>query len=201
VTWIIVVSVIGGLIVLGTLALSVPLELAWRFEIYGKARFHLRWSWLFGLVGREFKSRQPAKKSKTRSKFNLSKTIQNLRTGGEFLRVDGLLKQLIRFFKRSFRCFKIKHLEAEFNIGLDDPTETFYLFTLTEPVNRILEITQPYNIRIQPSFAEPVFEGFFRGKLRVFPVQLVPPALQLIFSAPTFRVIRKAILLRWRKNR
>jgi hypothetical protein len=200
--WIIVVSVIGGLIVLGILVLSVPLDLTWRFEIYGKARFHLRWRWLFGLVGREFKSRrQPTKQSTTSSKFNLSKTIQSLRTGGEFLRIEGLLKQLVKFFKTSFRCFKIKHLEAEFTIGLDDPADTFYLFALTEPVNRILEFTQPYPIRVQPTFVEPLFEGFFQGNLRVYPVQLVPPALQLIFSSPTFKVIRKAILLRWRKNR
>jgi hypothetical protein len=200
--WIIVVSIIGGLIVLGILVLSVPLDLAWQFEIYEKARFHLQWRWLFGLVGRELKSRrQPSKKSSTHGKFNLTKTLQSLRTGAEFLRVKGLLKQLVRFLKRSFRCFRIKHLEAEFNIGLDDPAETFYLFALTEPVNRILEFTQPYPIRVQPSFVEPVFEGFFQGNLRVYPVQLIPPVLQLIFSAPTFRVIRKAILLRWRKNR
>ncbi len=200
--WIIVVSIIGGLILLGILVLSIPLDLAWRLEIYGKARFYLRWRWLFGLIDQEFKTRrQPAKKKKSHGKFNFKKTIQRLRKAGEFMQIKGLLKQLGRFFKRSFRCLKIKHLKAEFNVGLDDPAETFYLFALTEPINRILEFTQPYPVRVEPSFVEPIFEGFFEGDLRLYPIQLVPPALQMIFSLPTFRVIRKVISLRWRKNR
>jgi hypothetical protein len=202
VAWIIVVSVIGGLFLLGILVLSIPLDLEWRFEIYGKAQFHLRWSWLFGILEREFKSRrQPSKKTKSRGKFNFNKTLERLRKAGEFMYIQGLLKQLVRFAKRSFRCLKIKHFEAEFNVGLDDPAETFYLFALTEPVNRILEFTQPYPVRVEPSFIKPAFEGYFEGNVRLYPVQLIPPALQMIFSSPTFRVIRKVISLRWRKNR
>ena len=44
---------IASLIVLIILALCIPVEMALHTDVYGKAKLHIRLSWLFGLFSRE----------------------------------------------------------------------------------------------------------------------------------------------------
>lgn len=200
--WIIVVAIIGGLIVLGILLLSIPFDLTFRFESYSRPKFELRWAWFFGLLSGDFKpgKRKPGK-SKARRKFDLILIQERVRTTLEFLRIRGLVTQFFIFIKRVWRSFKIRDFEAEFNIGLDDPSETFYLFAITEPFNRLINYVQPYAINIRPNFAEPVFEGYAHGSFRIYPFLLVPPMVQFIFSPPSFRLMGRMVAIRWKRKR
>lgn len=187
---------------LGILILSIPFDLSFRFEFYGKPKFDLRWAWFFGLLSREVKpGKRKPKKPRARRKFELSQTIERIRAASEFLQIKGLITQFIRLIKRTFRRFKIRELEVEFHVGLDDPSETFYLFAITEPLNRLLNHLQPYPISIRPSFVEPIFEGYAHGSVRIYPIRLAPPLVQFIFSPPVFKLIRKMVAARWKRNR
>jgi hypothetical protein len=200
--WIIIVSVIVGIIILGVLILSIPIDLSWQLYIQGKPRFSLRWSWLFGLISREVKARRrPSGKEKVRRKFGITKAIRGMRTAYEFLGIKGFKNQSMLLIKRVIHCFKIKKLEMEIYVGLDDPADTFYLFALTEPINRLLDYAQPYRVAIRTSFAESIFEGYSNGQLRLYPIELAPPLMQFIFSAPAFRLLKKVISNRWKKGR
>jgi len=203
--WIILLSVIGGLIILGILLFSIPFDLSWKLEVYGKPKASLRWSWLFGLLDKEIRTGKRApkkpKKKKARGKLNVRKAIAGIRQGSDYLRIKGLVSQFIRFMKRALRRIQIRRLEAELRVGLDDPADTFYLFAITEPVNRIINYSLPYPVSIQPSFIEPIFEGYFYGTIRIYPVRFLLPLAQLIFSVPVFRLIKKVVASRWRRNR
>jgi hypothetical protein len=180
--WIIVVSIIGGLIVLGILLLSIPIDLAFQFEFYGQAKFNLRWSWLFGLLSRDVKPGKPKLKPKPRRKFSIWRTLRSIRSASENLWTKGLMTQFFRLIKGVFRQFKIRNLDINFHVGLDDPSETAYLFALTEPLNRLLAHVQPYSVSIQPSFVEPVFEGYAHGSVRVYAfytVHILSPRFQV----------------------
>jgi hypothetical protein len=200
--WIIVLAVIGGLLLLGIILLLIPLDLSWQLEVYGKPRSRLRWAWLFGGISREIKPGQRApQKEKTQRKIGISQVIKGIRIFLDFLRIKGLINQLQKFMKGAFHSIKIRDLEAWLHVGLDDPAETFYLFAATEPINRIFDYTLPYPVHIQPAFEEAVFEGYFNGAIRVYPIRLIPPLAQLVFSAAAFRVVRKVVVYRWRRSR
>jgi hypothetical protein len=200
--WIIVVSIIGGLIVLGTLLLSIPFDLACRFEFYGKAEFNLRWAWFFGLLSRYIKpGKGKSERPQARRKFDLSRILQRIRSASEFLRIKGLMAQFLRLVKRVFRSLKIRKLEVEFTAGLDDPSENFYLFAITEPFNQLINYIQPYPVSIRSSFVGPVFEGHAYGSIRIYPIRLVLPVAQFILSPPVFRLMRSMVAARWKRNK
>jgi hypothetical protein len=205
--WIIAVIVVGSLATVAVLLLSMPFDLALETDFHGRLKYALKWSWSFGLIGRDvkFKRGAPRKPQKTarkkpRQKAGLRKTGIYVRLALDIIRIRGLLGHIIRFIKRICRRIKIKRLESEWELGLGDPDETFYLFMLTEPINRLLNYTVPYPVSIRPSFTEAVLEGYFNCTLRVYPIRFFIPVMQFIFAVPTFRVIMKVISARWRKN-
>ncbi len=200
--WIIAVIVIGSLVVLGILLLSMPFDLAVELEVYGKPELTVNWAWSFGLIKKRMKIRRtPSTKKKPRQKQGLIKTIRRIQSASGIVRTKGFLGQVIKLAQRIFHRIKIKRLETEWFIGLDDPEATFYLFTLTEPVNRLVNYSLPYSINIRPSFIEPGLQGYLRTDLRLYPIRMVPPFLQFVFSRPTLRVIRHVVGSRWRRNR
>jgi hypothetical protein len=195
---------IASFIVFVLLLLSVPFDLAMQLEVYGKPDLHLRWAWFFGLVRKEIKARRrrlPEKKREKKRKFNVKRMVQGIRTGMDYLRIEGLIHHLIQFMKRVFRRIQIRKLEAEFYAGLDDPYETFYIFALTQPFNLIIDRFAPYAISIQPSWVGLTFEGQMRAEIRVYPIRLVTPLLQFLFSRAAFRVIITAVKSRWKRKR
>jgi hypothetical protein len=110
--WIIAVIVIGGLVVLGGLLLSIPFDLAFKLEVYGKSQLYLRWYWFFGLLSRELKTEKPPleKKPAVRRRFNLTGTLRSIRTGLELMRTRGLMRQFWRLMKGLFRSISIRNL-------------------------------------------------------------------------------------------
>lgn len=200
--WLIAVVVIGGLIALGILLLSIPFDISFRLEVGSETHFNLKWAWLFGLVSRDFKRVKSVRQKKRafRRRFDIAATLRSVRTGRELFRINGLMRQLGRLMKRLFRVIRIRNLEADFLVGLDDPAETFYLFSFTEPLNRLLSYVQSFPVSIHPSFIEPVFEGYARGNLRLYPIRTVPPLIQFVFSPPGFRLIKNAAVMRWKRK-
>jgi hypothetical protein len=200
--WIIVASILGGLIVLGILVLLIPFDLTFQFDFYNKPNISLRWAWFFGILSRDLKfgKRRP-KQPRARRKFALIEIINGVRAGSQFLEIKGLVSCFIKLIKGIFRAFKISHLDIEFHVGLDDPSETFYIFAIAEPFNWLLSRIQPYPISIRPSFVGPMFEGFASGSVRIYPVLLMSPMVQFVFSRPVFTLIRKIAANRWKRNR
>lgn len=202
--WIVIAAVIGGLILLVVLITAIPLDLAWRLEVYGRPRLSLKWSWLFGLLSREIKTRKRApRKPRTPAKrrFHPKKTAEGIRAALGYLGIKGLIRQIVRLTGSILHRLNIREMQAEFIVGLDNPADTFYIFALAEPVNRILDNFQPYPVNIIPSFIEPVFEGYCTGKVRVYPIRLAPPVIRFIFSLPVLKVLAKVISTRWRRKR
>ena len=200
----IVIAVIGGLIILGLLILAIPIDLFWVMETYGQPRFSIRWSWLFGLVSQEVPTKGKISKRKRKPfgrKLRRINLLRRLRNGGEYLQVRGLASRLLQFTRQIMQCLHFEKLEIDLIIGLGDPAETFYLFALGEPFQRWLNFRQPFPVKLRYSFSEPMVQGYSKGSVKLYPIQLAQPVLQLIFSRPAFRVLRKVIRNRWQRKR
>ena len=194
-----VIIILSSLTAVLIFVLCVPLNVTLRADVYGKPRFRLKVSWLFGLVRKDLK--KGAKKvAKESYKTETGKT--KLRDIIKVLRTRGLLSQLKRLVKDVLSCFKIRNLFADFTVGLGDPADTGLLFAFVGPAASWLSSSLPCRIRVQPSFEdEGTLEGYSHGVVRLRPIQLVIPALRFAFSPAAMRTVKKLVLAKWKRKR
>jgi len=58
------------------------------------------------------------------------------------------------------------------------------------------------NINIKPSFEdEAILEVYMQAVVRLLPIRLVIPLFKFVFSLPTSRVIKAAVLAKWKRKR
>lgn len=199
--WVIVV--VASLAILVFLILCVPLDMALHADIYGKPKFRLRFSWLFGLVSKEItgKKEKPEKEKRV-VKVKRKHRWRDARVIFTILRTKGLLRQLKDLIiKGVFSHLKTRDFVADFRIGLGDPADTGLLFAFIGPATVFFGSSHRHQIKIEPSFGDDaILEGYSHGTVRLHPIQLVPPLLKFIFSLTTIRVARTLILSQWRRN-
>ena len=118
------------------------------------------------------------------------------------LKTRGFLKRTAVLVKDMLKTLRFKHLSVYLRIGLDDAADTGLIFSVLSPVVSLLDYFSDCSVRLEPSFVdEAVFEGYFNGTVRLQPIRLVPPFSRFVFSRPTFRVVKKVFLSRWRKRK
>ncbi len=200
-----IIAALASLAVLIVFALSLPLDLRAHVDVYGRPKFRMRLSWLFGLVSKEIakKEKKPEDKKKTvRGKRMPRKRGTGAITILEILRARGLLGQIKLLLKGILRLPRIKDLAADLKVGLGDPADTGLLFALIGPATFFVGSSFPNQIKVQPSFAdEAVLEGSLHGTLRLRPIQLIPPLLRFVFSLPTIRVAKILVVTKWRRKK
>ena len=194
------IAFLVSLAVLVTLLLCVPLHLVFQTNIDGKPRFSMRLIWLFGLFSHELRrgKKRPDQEEVTERKQKQQDWIWRIRVTLEVMRTKGLLGQFVSLAKRIRRHIKIKKLEANLNVGLDNPADTGLLFAFIAPANLLLSYFSPHRIRIEPSFTgDIIIEGHLYGALRVRPIQLAAPLMGFAFSLPTLKAVKKLVLSKW----
>jgi len=119
----------------------------------------------------------------------------------KILRIKGLLKQCRSLVWEVLGSLSVSKLAVDLKLGLGNPADTGLLFAIIGPAIPFVKFPFPHEIRLQPSFSdEIVFEGFSRGKIRVLPIQLLPPVFKFAFSLPVLRAIKRLSLSRWRRK-
>ncbi len=193
---------LAGLVLLIGLALAVPMEAALRLDMYGRPRFRVKLAWLFGLVSREMtRAGPPAAREK-------EKRPEGKRRPGDvfsifnILKTRGLLRQAMRLVKDIFRLPRLKEFLADLKVGLGDPADTGLLFAVIGPASALLHSRFPGNVQLQPDFADDaILEGYISGKVRLRPIQLVPPLLRFVFSRAVARTVWKLVVNRWKEKK
>ena len=191
-----VIIALAGLFALVVLVLSIPIDLAFRLDVYGRPKFSLRLVWLFGLVSKELK----------RGKKKPSKRKPRKRRGGRgifrILRTKGLLRQLKALVMDILGCLKIRDLSIDFRVGLDNPADTGLLFATIGPSLIFLSPSVRRSISIKPSFeVEAVLEGYAQAAVRLRPIRLLVPLLRFVFSLAFLRVIKTVVLAKWKRKK
>lgn len=190
-----VIITLASLVVFVILVLCVPLDTAFRVDIYGKPKSTLRLVWLFGLVKKELKrEKKKPDKRKTGDKRNIKDALG-------ILWIEGLLRQLKTLATDILTRLKIRDLNIDLKIGLDNPADTGFLFAVIGPA---LLFCSPFvhHLRLQPSFeGEAVLEGYAQGKVRLLPIRFVIPLLKFIFSMAALRAIKTVVLDKWKRKK
>ncbi len=202
--------VLGCLAALLIIVLCVPLNIALNTDIYGKPRLRMQISWFFGLVKKEMTTdrEEPVEKKETTPKKK--EVVPQKRRAGwrkastlfKIIRIKGLLKNTKDLIWDVLSSFGARNLVVDLDIGLGDPADTGLVFAFIGPVIPFLRFPFPHKINLRPSFRdELVLEGTARGKVRLLPVQLIPPLLKFGFSLPAAKAAKILVSGRLRRKR
>ena len=184
--------IIAGIILLVILVLSIPVEVVFDLEVPGEAKSRVRVGWLFGLVWKEMG--RGRRKPKRKKKMGLKPFLSLLRT-------RGLPAKLLRLVGQIVSRVKVRQLDADLRVGLDDPADTGVLCSIMWPTLVSLSSSGPVKVRIEPSFAEPALEASVHGRARLFPIEMVGPLLCFVLSLAGLRAARLMAVSRWRQRR
>ena len=188
--------VIVGLVVLGILILSIPVDMAFELSVPGEPRSRMRIGWLFGLVWKEVKARKPKPVEEEEEKKR-----RDIRPLFSLVRVKGLPERLLRLVRQMLRRIHFRRLDADVTLGLDDPANTGFLCAAAWPAMAYLNSLRPVSVTFQPCFVEPLVGIQARGSIRVFPIEMAGPVLSFTCSPPFWRAIKVMAVSRWRRRK
>ena len=176
--------------------------MTFRLTATGRAEFGVRMLWGFRLVRKEFapNKKPPEKTNRAEAKPKPKKRAVKADRTLQLLRSNGILNPLRILIIDTLRCLKLKELDADLKIGLDDPADTGLLFALIGPAAVFVRSIWHHQIWIVPSFEdEAVLEGYAHGTVSVQPIHLIPPFVRFVFSSPILHALKVWILTLWRR--
>ena len=185
--------IVAGIVLFFILVFSIPVDMAFNVGGPGAAKSRMRLGWLFGLLGKEFGRRR--KKPKERA----TKRKKKKRSAKPFLsllKTKGVERGLLKLSKRILSGVKVRHLDARLRIGLDDPANTGLLYSALWPVLVPLTYNSSAKVRMELSFEEPVLDLTARGRIRVFPIQMVWSVLLFALSLAGLRAMKRMVIRR-----
>ena len=188
-----ILATVLGVFTFIILLLTIPIDLV--FNIEKDVAFHprVRVGWMFNLIGKDVKRKKKPKKEKAKEKRK-----RRIKPFIAMLRARGFLRRLFRFVRDIFRICHVRDFELDLRIGLSDPADTGMLFAVIAPVIVQLKTFTPLDIQILPNFEQTGLQGYVKGDLRVFPIQLIFIGTLFALSPATIRAI-KSMVLAWRK--
>lgn len=189
-----ILAVVLGPLLFFVVLLAVPVDLVFYIEKDMAFSSKVRVGWMFNLVGKEIGGKK--KREKKKPKKEKKKRKRRIKPLIAMLRARGFLGRLVSFVKDVLRISHIRELRADIRVGLSDPAETGMLFAIVAPVIAYLRAFTSLDVRIQPEFDQTVFQGYFKGDLRIFPIQLLVVSTRFALSPATMRGIKAMVVAR-----
>ncbi len=191
-----VLITLAALLALIVLLLSVPIDLTFSLEVYGRPKFRGRFSWLFGLFSRDIKGKK--KGDAALKKAVKKKAGKKKRSGGRkalrLLTTRGLIRRLKALVLGILRRLEFREFRMDFRGGLENPADSAMVFSVIWPAYLFLGPSFGHPVNLQVSFEGVAFlEGYCQGAVRLRPIRLAPPLGRFIFSVPTLRAIKRMV--------
>ena len=187
--------IVAGIVLFILIVFSIPVDMAFDVGGPGAARWRMRVGWLFGLLGKEFgrrgkKPKERAPKPKKKKRRLSAKPFPSL------LATKGVARGLLKLSRRILSGVRVRHLDARLRIGLDDPADTGMLYSALWPVLVPLTYNSSAKVRMELSFEEPALDLTARGRIRVFPIQMVWFVLLFALSPAGLRAVKRMVMRR-----
>jgi len=185
--------IIAGIVLFIVLVLSIPVDMTLDLETPERAGTKMRVGWLFGLFWKDIRGRRkrtPKKREKRGMKSFLS-----------VLRVRGLPEGILKLVRRILGRFKFGRMDVDIRLGLDDPADTGMMYSVLWPLLVPVSSYGPMNFRLEPAFDEPTFKASLRGRVRLYPIQMVGPVFRFVFSPTGLRAIKTMVVSRWKRKK
>ena len=194
------VALIFFAVLLGLVALllAVPIEVVFRFANVETLAGQVTVRWLFGLVRFHVKIPHLAKpKPSTAKPGHKAEEPQEVpKARGRRANVVAALKQsafrkrLFRFAKGLVRAVHAHELYLRMRLGLGDPADTGRLWAMVGPISALAQDLRNAEVRIEPEFADPVFEFESQGRVLLIPIQFIFLVISFVLSPPSIRAWR-----------
>ena len=188
-----ILATVLGVLVFIILLLTVPFDLAFNIDQDAVTHSRVRIGWMFDMFVKDRKRKKKPEKEKSNKKRK-----RRIKPFIAMLRSKGFLRRLFRFIRDVFRVSRIREFRLDLRIGLSDPAETGMLFAAIAPVVAQFRIFTPLDIQIQPDFEQAGLQGYAKGNVRIFPIQLIFRGTLFALSPSTIRAIKNMVLA-WRK--
>ena len=185
--WIIGVTL--GVAVFLSLPLLVPMHLVFSSERGAESRqTRVTVRWLFGLIRFSMIPRRRPEEEKPKEGRRRPRVFFIA------LRTYGFAQRVLEFAKDLLRIVHVGRLRIDLRLGLPDPAETGMLAAVIMPAMALASPSHGIEVNVEPDFCLEGFAAQIDGELKVYPIALVMPAARLIFSAPTFRLVKAAVI-------
>ena len=181
-----------GILIFLIILLCVPVDLVFNISKRDNIESRVRIGWLFGLIGKDIRSKK--KQAKVKVKKKKKRSVKPLLA---IVRTRGFLKRLLLFIKDIIRRIEIRNTYVHLTLGLADPADTGFLFAAVTPLLTFAGVQKPtIDINIQPDFDQEKLGGYAKGELRLYPIRFIKPLLLFIFSLTTLRAMKAIITAR-----
>ena len=198
------------LFILLALLLLAPIDLEGRVSIGGdRPETRMRIGWLFGRLHKDVSrsdEREPSEKGEEQAPEKGEGEVEEDKKpkGGrssprialEVLRTEGFLGNLARLLRGLFGAIQARSLKIDIKLGLPDPAETAEAVGLLWAAMIPLEALTPVSAKIEPSFSEETLAGSAEGRMRIWPIKIIPPLIVFLLSPPIWKAGWKAIRAR-----
>ena len=209
--------IVAGIVFFVPLVLSIPVDMAFDVGGPGAGKSRIRVGWLFGLFGNDLggrrnKPEERAPKGETK-KRSAKPSLSSFLTKGA---AEGLLKLskgipggvmvrhldtrlmigLLKLSRRILAGVKVRHLDARLVIGLDNPADTGMLYAALHPVLVPLTYNSSAKVQMELSFEEPALDLTARGRIRVFPIQVVWYVLLFALTLAGMGLMKRMVVRR-----
>ena len=185
--------IVAGIVLFILLVFSIPVDMAFDVGGPGAARSRMRVGWLFGLLGKEFGQRRKEPKERTPKRKKKRRSAKPFRS---LLVTKGVARGLLKLSRRILSGVRVRHLDARLRIGLDDPADTGILYSALWPVLVPLTYNSSAKVRMELTFEEPALDLTGRGRIRVFPIQMVWFVLLFALSPAGLRAMKRMVMRR-----
>ena len=183
-----------GIFIFLIILLIVPIDLIFNISKRDNIESRVRIGWLFGLIGKDIRSKKKQAKVKVKKKKKKKRSVKPLLA---IVRTRGFLKRLLLFIKDIIRRIEIRNTYVHLTLGLADPADTGFLFAAVTPLLTFAGVQKPnIGINIQPDFDQEKLWGYAKGELRLYPIRFIKPLLLFIFSLTTLRAMKAVITAR-----
>lgn len=214
--WVVVALCI--LVALTALVLSIPVDLDLRAVVHGRASAYIRVEWLFGRVGKTYRTGERAEESErsrvvkqkkgrvAEKKKRTPGVVATARSKGRLVwvlvRLPGLWHHVIRFVISVVRCIRVRVLHVDIRVDLGDPVDTALIVGGVSQAAMMSIMWSSHTFRVMPSFfGDAILDGETSMAFRLRPICVVPPMLRLVFSPATLRAIVALVRYRWGTDR
>ena len=188
--------IVGGIVLFIVLVLSIPVDMAFDFGGPGAARSRMRVGWLFGLLGKEFGPSRKKSKERESKREKREKKKRGAKPFLSLLVTNGVAGGLLKLLRRVLSGVRVRHLDARLEIGLDDPADTGTLYSALWPVLVPLTNNSSAKVQMELAFDGPTLDLAARGRIRVFPIQMVWYVLLFVLSPAGLRAMKRMVMRR-----
>ena len=185
-------AIVAAVVIVTALLLAVPVDIEFDAAWPDTRNNRIDGRWGFGALSfrldgatAEPKASQPRQAASERARAGKKGSVRVLRA----LRQRPFRRRLLRFARSLWRAVHKRDVDVSIRIGTGDPAETGQLWGVFGPLSAWLRTSSGCRATIEPDFVAAIARVHGRGRVTIFPLQVLLLASGLMVSPAIWRGI------------